>query len=98
MNESIRECPKNTEALYDLAKLRAQDPDGLPQALELIDRALMYNPGRSLYLEFKADVLSAMGDAAAALEILRELSTKYPEDLEIEEKLLWLTELQQDGS
>lgn len=98
LTESIQEYPRNAEALYDLAKLRMEDSDGLPQALELIDRALMYNPGRSLYLELKADLLFKMGDAGAALEILRELNIKYPEDLEIEEKVLWLTELQQDRS
>ncbi len=92
--ESLREYPKNTVALYDLAKLSMEDQTELGQALEFIDQALAYNPGRSVYLELRADILYRMGDLDQALEILREINEIYPDDSVIQEKILRLINLQ----
>ncbi|HSA30601.1 MAG TPA: CPBP family glutamic-type intramembrane protease [Candidatus Omnitrophota bacterium] len=90
--ESLREYPQNTEALYDLARLSLEDEGDFQRALEFIDRALKYNPGRSIFLELKADILFEMGDRAAALEVLTDLDTRYPGDPAIEERIQELSD------
>jgi tetratricopeptide (TPR) repeat protein len=73
------EAPETLALAYNnKAYLLEREHRDLPQALGLIERAIALDPGESLYLITKADVLYRLGRYADALRCLQRAQRDYP--------------------
>jgi membrane protease YdiL (CAAX protease family) len=76
--KSIRTRPDFAESYNDLAWLYAENRIHLDEALKLIEQALYREPGNPSFLDTKAEVLFAAGEADRARAIEEELTEKLP--------------------
>ncbi|OGX26551.1 MAG: hypothetical protein A3D10_05545 [Omnitrophica WOR_2 bacterium RIFCSPHIGHO2_02_FULL_48_11] len=79
LQQSIENDPDLDTAYNDLAWLYAQEGTHLTEALELIDKALSYDPESAAYLDTKGEVLYRLGRFEEAIAIAEELVERDPE-------------------
>ncbi|MFA5087904.1 MAG: CPBP family glutamic-type intramembrane protease [Candidatus Omnitrophota bacterium] len=72
--ESLAAEPDFPEAYNDLAWLYAEEGKKLDEALELVEKALGYDPQRAAFWDTKAEVLYKLGRFSEAIEIEERLA------------------------
>ncbi len=87
LKQSIQRDATNSSAYNLLAYHYVTAEKNLPQALELIDKALLQNPQSSYYLDTKGCILLKLGRKQEALTILQQASTQDPRDATIQKHL-----------
>ncbi len=87
LQKSIKEEPQWHLAYNDLAWLYAEEGKNLPEALQLVDRALSLDPDNDAYLDTKAEVLYRLKRFAEAIEIEKSLVSMNPDDDVYKEQL-----------
>lgn len=75
--ESIKQNPDLADAYNDLAWVYAEQDIQLDEALQLVDKALSYDPHQKLYLDTKAVILEKLGEIEKAQSI-RQLIIDHP--------------------
>ena len=78
LQQVIRRHPDLAGPYNDLAWIYAEQETNLPEALRLIDQALLLDPGQYAFLDTKAEVLYKMGRVDEAVAIAQDLVDHYP--------------------
>jgi len=71
--KSIERQPSHADSYNDLAWIYAEEGRNLAQALQLVDKALSYDPGSAAFWDTKAEILFKMGRIEEAIEIEEEI-------------------------
>jgi membrane protease YdiL (CAAX protease family) len=80
LERAMREHPTHAAAFNAAAWMFAEDNRRLPEALEIIDRALKLKPQKPAYLDTKAEILFKLGRIDEALAIEKRLVEREPEE------------------
>jgi tetratricopeptide (TPR) repeat protein len=79
--ELLSVSPSHTDGMNNLALLLAESDEGIPEALELIERALSVSPSDPYYVASRGEILWRAGrQAEARAEFERALEQLPPED------------------
>lgn len=78
LKESIEKKPDFVNAYNELAWFYAENNRNLDEALRLVEVALKAKPGKSSYLDTKAEILFKLGRVEEAIEIEEALVRKNP--------------------